>query len=91
MNLKRLKNSIKRNFREVWYYFLLKNGKLLDNVIFYESFFGRGLTCNPYALFLEILEDERFSSFKHVWSVSKDENHDFEIERFKNHQNVIQW
>lgn len=62
--------------------------KLKDNVILYESFFGRGMLCGPYALFLEALSDERFKDFKHVWVMeSKDEKKRFK-ETYKNYKNV---
>lgn len=43
---------------------------LRDNVIFYESFFGKQITCNPYALFREVFGDPKYSTFMHVWSVT---------------------
>ena len=42
---------------------------LRDDCILYESFAGRSIACNPYALFMSALQGRRFSGFLHVWSV----------------------
>lgn len=54
--------------------------------VFYESFHGRNMSCNPYALFLRLLEDEQRRDWTHVWSVC-----DLEVVpgRFKAMKNVI--
>lgn len=45
-----------------------------ENHILYESFFGRGMVCGPYAMFLSIKKSNLFNDFTHVWSISnKDE------------------
>lgn len=48
-----------------------ENLDLKDNWILYESYFGTGLSCNPYAIFLSVLKDQRFSEFNHVWVISE--------------------
>lgn len=61
--------------------------KIRDNVVFYESFSGRGILCNPEAIMRNLLNAADMSHLEHVWSV-KDANElaQFEIKyvRFKN-------
>lgn len=59
--------SLQRNFE---YTEMLENLPLRDNVIFYESFLGNQVTCNPYALFRSIIQDTTYANFIHVWSVT---------------------
>ena len=49
---------------------MMENLPLRNNVIFYESFFGKQITCNPYALFQEIHDDPKYADYLHVWSVT---------------------
>src|SRR5690554_6780287 len=42
---------------------------LKPNFILYESFSGKGISCNPYAIFLKTVRDQRFSDWSHVWVV----------------------
>lgn len=35
--------------------------------ILYESYWGRGMIDNPYAIFLELMSRERYRAFTHVW------------------------
>ncbi len=56
---------IRRTVYSLYYKYL----HVKKNVILYESFYGRGMLCGPYALFLEAVSDERFKDFKHVWVI----------------------
>ncbi len=55
--------------------------RVKDKTVLYESFFGRGLLCNPFALFNEALNDERMRDYKHIWSI--DDPKDLEALRKK--------
>ena len=55
------------------YYSARKKFPLNERMIMYEAFFGRGMLCNPLALFKYILKDKRFSDFIHVWSMEDNE------------------
>lgn len=59
---------------------------LRSETILYESFHGRMLSCNPFALFLHLLEDPRFAAWTHVWAV---ESPDVIPEHLKGLENVI--
>src|ERR1700748_1472426 len=41
------------------------------NVVFYESFAGNGMLCNPEAIFRALLADPEFAHLTHVWSLRK--------------------
>jgi len=46
-----------------------------SNVVFYESFAGNGMLCNPEAIFRALLADPEFAHLTHVWALrSKHEN-----------------
>lgn len=44
----------------------------LKNTILYESFHGASISCNPYALFLDIIDDQRFDNFRHIWVINNE-------------------
>ena len=45
------------------------------NVVFYESFAGNGMLCNPEAIFRALLADPEFAHLNHVWALrSRHEN-----------------
>ncbi|WP_321795816.1 CDP-glycerol glycerophosphotransferase family protein [Caballeronia sp. J97] len=41
-----------------------------ENVIVYESFHGANMSCNPYAMFRQIVDDPRYRSWLHVWALN---------------------
>jgi CDP-glycerol glycerophosphotransferase len=40
-----------------------------SDAILYESFAGRAVSCNPYAIYLHLLSDPAFRSWTHIWAV----------------------
>lgn len=62
----RLYNSSKAFATRADYYNARKNNTIDDKMILYEAFYGRGITCNPGALFRYLVKDSRFSDFTHV-------------------------
>ncbi|EIB25199.1 TPA: CDP-glycerol glycerophosphotransferase family protein [Campylobacter jejuni] len=72
--------------RRVFYTECYKNLKIIDNMILYESFHGKSMSCNPYAIFLYLLEQNAFKDFTHIWVVN-----DLSIvkNKFKKMKNVI--
>ena len=52
-----------------------ENLPLRDNIILYESFFGKQITCNPYAVFREVYRDPDYKDFIHVWVVNSGNGH----------------
>lgn len=45
-------------------------GPVEKNTVLWESFSGNGALCNPEALFRQMLDDPRFSEFRHTWVLS---------------------
>ncbi len=65
--LRKKAGSVKVTLRRSKYAGYYKHLKVNSKVVLYDSYFGRGLICNPYALFSELKEDPDFQQFKHVW------------------------
>ncbi|MCQ2537163.1 MAG: CDP-glycerol glycerophosphotransferase family protein [Lachnospiraceae bacterium] len=84
-----VKNYLSRNMiRRTMYAGYYKKLALKENVILYEAFFGRGMLCGPYAIFLEALNDKRMDNFTHVWAIeNKDEMKRLKAE-YKAYKNV---
>ncbi|WP_444939373.1 CDP-glycerol glycerophosphotransferase family protein [Microbulbifer sp. JMSA002] len=38
-----------------------------NNLIIFESFWGRKIACNPYAVYREVVNDPRMQSYKIIW------------------------
>ncbi len=76
----------KRRTRYAYYY---KYCKVRDHVVLYESFYGKGMLCNPYAIFLELLGDPEFKDYIHVWVLKDPKVDQVLIDRYRDHKNVI--
>lgn len=59
-----------------------------ENVILYESYFGRGMLCGPYALFKEMLSDSIYVKMEHVWVLDNLEDHEDLIKEYEKYSNV---
>ncbi len=56
------------SFQARVFYSLIYNYVRVDSkVILYESYHGKSATGNPYALFLEMMNDVRFKDYSHIW------------------------
>ncbi|GBD80886.1 glycosyltransferase [Tetragenococcus halophilus] len=72
------KNMKNVNFsRQVEYKKAFKKYKVKDNVILYESFHGKGMTDNPFAMFKYLLNNPNFENTKHVWVLNTYENNEY--------------
>lgn len=65
--LKKKAGNFKVTLRRTKYAGYYKHLKINQHVILYDAYFGRGFICNPYALFMELLNDKDFSDYTHVW------------------------
>ncbi|MFB7304033.1 CDP-glycerol glycerophosphotransferase family protein [Heyndrickxia sporothermodurans] len=63
--------TFKRTVDYTSYYETLE---IRENTILYESFHGKNMSCNPYALFKQLINDERFSDYNHVWVLNDLDN-----------------
>lgn len=44
-----------------------RSAKIDPNLVLYQAHSGASMSCNPYAIFRELLADPEFSHLKHVW------------------------
>ncbi|EAK9939700.1 glycosyltransferase [Campylobacter lari] len=70
--------------RKVFYTECYENLKIIDNVILYESFHGKTMSCNPYAIFLYLLKQDNFKDYTHVWVVNNINNVKSKFKKMKN-------
>lgn len=78
-------NNYKR-INEYTTYLRYKAKPLLDNVVVYDSFLGKSMTDNPYAIFKEILSQDTEQKIHHVWVIENLGNK--QVARFENLPNV---
>lgn len=77
----------RRKMRYTRYY---KTLPLDQKMILYESFFGRGMLDNPYAIFLYLIkQDPEVASYTHVWVLDNMEKHKDLISEWASYTNVI--
>lgn len=78
--LTRIKQLIKnkRYQASIIYSFLIDRVKIDQNVILYESYSGKSVTGNVYALFLELQKENKY---QHIWCVN-------DVEKYESTDNV---
>lgn len=76
--------------RRTKYVELYKKNKVQSNVIIYEAYMGRGMICNPYAIFKAFLMRPDFNRFEHYWSldVMDDSDAEYLMNKYKKYANV---
>lgn len=87
MSIKRLKQIIKKLFypfiellvkpnerKQILYTYYFKRRKINNNMIVYEAFHGANISCNPYALYLELLNNKEYSHLQHIWILDGDQS-----------------
>ncbi len=57
---------------------------LKEEVILYESYAGQGMSCNPYAIFLKLLNNDNYKNWKHIWVINDPKNIPNEFKKYKN-------
>ncbi|AFT81450.1 hypothetical protein FD956_02640 [Leuconostoc carnosum] len=82
-----LKNSSARNFEYYTDLFSNSSIELEKNTVLYDSFLGKSMTDNPYAMFLEIMDRDIDSEIKHVWVLKPEISE--QIKRFWSMGNVF--
>lgn len=58
------------------------------HTIMYTSFYGRGMCCNPYAVFLYLLGKEEYKDYKHIWVLDVLDDHPVEKKLYSKYSNV---
>ncbi len=62
-------NKAKQNKTRIFQYAEYYNAHSVKDIILYEAFAGRGILCNPYALFQAMRQRKDFKKYKHVWVI----------------------
>lgn len=78
-----LKNN--NNQRIIEKYNAFCNEEIKEKTILYETFHGKSMTDNPYAIFKAIQKKIEFEDYMHVWVIN---THSIETDRFKNCSNI---
>ncbi len=66
-----------------------KKYSVKNNIVLYEAFMGRGMLCNPYAIFWELFENPKYKKLKHVWVLDDIEQHSDLLAKYKKNSNVF--
>lgn len=71
MNASKLRRQSKRILRAAKYERLayLRSLPIRQDTVFYESFAGNGVLCNPEAIFRYLLDHPDFEHLRHVWAI----------------------
>lgn len=59
------------------------------NTIFYESRDGKSINDSPYAIFLYLLENQKFKDYTHIWSYQESPEIHYVMDQFSSLSNVI--
>lgn len=86
--LKSKAGSFRETYRRTKYARYYKHLDIEKNVILYDSYFGRGMICNPYALFIELIHHEEFKNYVHVWVLEDRIGNEPAMHPFNTNQNV---
>lgn len=70
----------------VLHYNEMLNLPIQGKTIVYESFGGSSMSCNPYAIFKQLVDDPIFAGWTHVWSLDDEANAKKE---YRDRDNVI--
>jgi CDP-glycerol glycerophosphotransferase len=57
-----------------------------NQIILYETFHGKSMTDNPYAIFKSLINNEKYQDYTHVWVINNDTK---ENDVFRHYKNVI--
>jgi len=57
-------------------------------IVFYESFAGNGMLCNPEAIFRALKDDPEFASLRHVWALTSKRDNPSTTREFARDANV---
>lgn len=71
--------SLASRFEEYYHVLPIK-----QDTVLYESYAGQGMSCNPYAIFLKLFNDEKYKGWTHVWIINDPKNIPVEFKKYKN-------
>lgn len=67
---------------------LYKSNKVNSNYILYQSRDGKSMTDSPYATFLYLINNEKYSGLLHIWVVDTKAKKDVYSDEYKKYKNV---
>jgi len=72
LNIKKMAKKINNKLKlsHIIYGMIYKCTKVDENIILYESFYGRSMSCNPYALFKSFMMRDDFKNYQHIWIIN---------------------
>ena len=80
------KNEGKRIVNDYVHFY--EDCKVDPNTILYESYWGRGMVDNPFAIFQFLLENDKYSNLKHVWVIDDFDVNQYSIKKYGAYKNV---
>lgn len=86
-SVKYFSSDMRRNCEH--YLKFYESEKVDPKIILYESYWGRGMVDNPFALFKVMINDSRCSDMLHVWVLDDSEKDDFKVRKYRGLKNVI--
>lgn len=75
--------------RAARYATIRKSARIDEKAILYESYWGRGIIDNPYAIFRRLLEDPAYSDYTHYWCIDDFEDCAASMAWFASYDNVV--
>ncbi|MFF2290328.1 CDP-glycerol glycerophosphotransferase family protein [Peribacillus butanolivorans] len=69
----KMKKDVNFN-RTIKYTNFFEKLQLQDNTILYQSYHGKAMVDSPYAIFKKLINDPKYSRFKHVWVLESTDN-----------------
>ncbi len=66
----------------------VKDYPVEKNTILYEAYGGRGMICNPYAMFRYLISREEYQKFTHIWVIDDFEKNKDMMNLYKDYPNV---
>ena len=74
--------------KSIYYIVHWRRSPIRPKTILWESFYGRGLLDNPYALFRAMLDNPDYADYQHIWVLDNLAYHADTLRRYAKHKNV---
>lgn len=65
-----------------------RKNQIKDNVILYEAYMGRGMVCNPYAIFRFLIGKKGEKEYQHIWCIEDLEDNETILSEYAKYNNV---
>lgn len=90
-----LRKTVRRAVRRVWtvvrfeWHAFWRSRPIRQDTVIYEAFFGKGMVCNPEAIFRELLAAPDLKQLRHVWVLSDLGEYRDAVREFTGNPNVL--